>query len=149
MIKKPMTYKDYNGNMRTEDFYFGLNKAELLEMDFGMAGGFEASIQRIISEQDMKKIYAIFKDFVLKSYGEKSLDGKYFVKNQELRDKFVQTEAFSDLIIELLSDSKMAADFLTGIMPDDIDETVRKAVETRLRNHPIGADNALPAADKQ
>lgn len=117
MLKKTITYTDYNGNERTEDFYFNLNKAELTEMELSNTGGFINVINKIIAEQDSKRIVEIFKDVILKAYGEKSLDGKRFVKSKEISDAFTQTEAYSQLFMELATDAKAAADFINAITP--------------------------------
>lgn len=117
MIKKTITYVDYDGNERTEDFYFNLSKAELTEMNYSVDGGLQNYIQKVISARDDKTIFQIFKDIILKSYGEKSLDGRRFVKSKELSDGFLQTEAYSVLLEELGSDSEKASDFIKGIVP--------------------------------
>ncbi len=101
MLKKTITYIDYNGVERTEDFYFNLNKSEILEMEMGTTGGFVEMVQKIVAAKDAPAIIAIFKDLILKAYGEKSLDGKRFVKSKELSDAFAQTEAYSQLFMEL------------------------------------------------
>jgi hypothetical protein len=108
---------DYDGNQRTEDFYFNLNKAELTEMELSQDGGLTKMIQKIVAEQSSRRIVEIFKDLIVKSYGEKSPDGKRFIKNQELCDAFVQTEAYSELFMELASNAESAAAFVNGIIP--------------------------------
>lgn len=124
MLKKAITYTDYNGNERTEDFYFNLTKAELMEMELGTSGGMAEAIQRIVSAQDAPAIIKIFKDIVLKAYGVKSPDGKKFLKKdangRPLSEEFEQTEAYSVLFMELATDADMAAKFINGIMPADI-----------------------------
>lgn len=117
MIKKTITYTDYDGNERTEDFYFHLSNAELTEMEVSHKGGMVKLIEKVVAEQDNEKIVAIFKDLILKSYGEKSLDGRKFIKNDEVRDNFQQTEAYSALFMELASNADAAAEFVNGIMP--------------------------------
>lgn len=119
MLKKTMKYIDYDGNERTEDFYFNLSKAELTEMEMSHDGGLTRMMEKIVATRDSKKIVEIFKDLILRAYGEKSLDGKRFVKNQELRDSFFQTEAYSDLFMELAFDAEAAAAFVNGIVPAD------------------------------
>ena len=99
MIKETITYEDYNGEKQTEDFYFNLNKAELTELNFSTEGGLETRIRRIMNERDNKAIMAMFKEIILKAYGKKSDDGKRFIKSQELRDEFEQTEAYSVLLM--------------------------------------------------
>lgn len=117
MLKRTMTYTDYNGVSRTEDFYFNLTQAEVTELELSVDGGLVEMINRIIAAKDGKQIIALFKDIVLRAYGEKSPDGRRFVKNQELRDAFAQTEAYSDLFMELATDAKKAAAFVNGIVP--------------------------------
>ena len=118
MLKKTITYTDYDGVERTEDFYFNLSKAEIAEMELSTAGGLDKTINRIVAEQDGKRIIGLFKDLVLKSYGKKSDDGRRFIKSQELRDEFSQTEAYSDLFMELATDADAAAAFVNGIVPN-------------------------------
>lgn len=120
MLKKTMTYTDYNGQERTEDFYFNLNKAEIMEMEMSTAGGLAENIQKIVAAQDAPAIIKIFKDLVLRAYGEKSADGKRFIKNDELREAFSQTEAYSELFMQLATDADEAAKFINGIVPSDI-----------------------------
>ncbi len=117
MLKKTMTYVDYDGNQRTEDFYFNLTKAEIMEMNLSASGGLDKMIAKIVAEQDGAKIVEIFKKIVLGAYGEKSLDGKRFIKNPELSEAFSQTEAYSDLFMELATDAEKAAEFINGIVP--------------------------------
>lgn len=118
MLKKTITYIDYDGNQRTEDFYFNLTKAELTEMEMSLDGGLRKMLEKIVATRDNKRIIEIFKDLILRAYGEKSPDGKRFIKNQELRDAFSQTEAYSELFMELASKSDSAAAFVNGITPN-------------------------------
>ena len=118
MLKKTITYTDYNGLERIEDFYFNLNKAELTEMELSHKGGLTTMIDRIVKSQDGNEIVKLFKDLVLRAYGVKSDDGKRFIKTQELRDEFSQTEAYSELFMELAQDADAAAKFVNGITPN-------------------------------
>lgn len=118
MLKRSITYTDYNGGTRTEDFYFNLTQAEVTEMELSVDGGLVEMINRIVAAQDGKQIIATFKDIILRAYGEKSPDGKRFIKNQELRDAFAQTEAYSILFMELATNADAAAAFVNGIVPD-------------------------------
>lgn len=120
MLKKTITYTDYNGVERTEDYHFNLNKAELMEMELTTSGGMAEMMQRIVAAQDAPAIIKIFKDLVLKAYGVKSPDGKRFIKSQELSDEFAQTEAYSILFMELATDADAAAAFVNGIIPADL-----------------------------
>ena len=126
MLKKRIAYTDYNGTKREEDFYFNLNKAEIMEMEMSTTGGLTEMINRIIETQDAPSIIKVFKDIIMKSYGEKSPDGKRFVKNQELSEAFAQTEAYSELFMELASDSEAASKFVNGIIPEDMAAEVAK-----------------------
>ena len=130
MLKKTVTYTDYNDNERTEDFYFHLSKAELMEMEMGTEGGFAEMIKRVVASQDAPSIIKIFKDLVLKAYGQKSPDGKRFIKNDSLREEFSQTEAYSEIFMELATDSDAAAAFINGIMPAE----VAKQAQAQLSN---------------
>ena len=120
MIKETITYVDYNGTERKEDFYFNLTKAEIMEMEMSTKGGLAEMIQRIVAAQDQPAIIKIFKDLIMKSYGVKSADGKRFIKNDEILDEFIQTEAFSQLFMELATDADAAAAFVNGIVPADM-----------------------------
>lgn len=121
MLKKTITYPDCNGLERTEDFYFNLSKAELLEMEMGTEGGLVEMMQKVVAAKDSASIIKIFKDIICKSYGEKSLDGKRFMKEDDngrpLYRNFIQTEAYSILFMELATDDKAAAAFINGIVP--------------------------------
>lgn len=120
MLKKTITYTDYNGLQRTEDFYFNLTKAEVMEMEMSTVGGMAEMIQKIVAAQDVPSIIKIFKDLILKAYGEKSADGKRFIKSEEISSEFAQTEAYSQLFMELATDAESAAAFVNGIVPNDM-----------------------------
>lgn len=120
MLKKTIKYEDFDGNTREETFYFNLTKAEIAEMELSTDGGLSGKIQKIIETQDNATIIAIFKDIIGRSYGEKSPDGKQFVKNQQIRDAFMQTQAYSDLFMELATSPEAASAFINGIVPSDL-----------------------------
>lgn len=128
MLKKTITYTDYNGVERREDFWFNLSKAELMEMELGVTGGLAEYMRRIVSAQDQPSLIKIFKDIILNSYGEKSADGKRFVKIDEhgipLSLGFSQTEAYSILFMELSTDDEAAAAFINGIVPADVSKEI-------------------------
>lgn len=117
MLKRTIKFEDYDGNEIEKDFYFNLNKAELLKMQMSAKGGMDKYLNRIIEETDTKKIYEMFEDIILMSIGKKSDDGIAFIKNDEIRESFKQSEAFSELVMELISDSEKAAAFINGIVP--------------------------------
>ena len=110
MIKKTITYTDYNGLERTEDFWFNITEAEALEMEMSTTGGYCDMIRRVVAAQDMPTVF--------KAYGEKSPDGKRFVKSEELSTAFSQTEAYSQLYMELATDADKAAEFINGVIPN-------------------------------
>lgn len=126
MLKKTITYNDFNGVERKEDFYFNLSKAELMEMEMGTEGGFAEMIQKVVDAQEAPSIIKIFKDLILKAYGEKSADGKRFVKSDELSTAFSHTEAYSILFMELATDADAAAAFVNGIVPEMKDGDIKK-----------------------
>lgn len=133
MLKKTITYKDYNGVERTEDFYFNLSKAEIMEMELSVDGGWTEMVKKVASAKDGPTIMKIFKDVIGKAYGEKSADGKYFEKSDELSRRFFQTEAYSDLFMELVTDAKKAADFMNQIVDSDV-QVDEKDVQALMGN---------------
>lgn len=123
MIAKTVKYNDFNGVEREEKFFFNLTKAEITEMELSTAGGLAESIKQIVAAQDTPAIIKVFKELILKSYGEKTLDGKRFRKVDDagvpLATAFSETEAYSNLFMELATDDKAAAEFVNGIMPSE------------------------------
>ena len=117
MLKKTITYIDYNGTERKEDFYFNLSKAEIMEMEMGTTGGMVEMINKIVAAQDAPAIIDVFKKMILTAYGEKSADGKRFIKSKEISEAFSQTEAYSQLFMELATDADAASKFVNGIVP--------------------------------
>lgn len=142
MLKKTIKFTDYNGVQRSEDFYFNLSKAELLEMEMGTTGGFTETIRKMISAQDVPALARLFKELILKSYGVKSDDGKRFIKNEALREEFMQTEAFSDLYLELATDADAGAQFVNGIMPADIAAEAAKEAKKLAAAEALTGGNA-------
>lgn len=133
MIKKTITYANYIDNSEiTEDFYFNLNKAEIMKMQVTMPGGLSEHIKRIVAAQDYPTIYNTFETIVLDAYGVKSPDGKRFMKidpvtGRKLCLDFKETEAFSNLVVELSTDTKAATDFINGIIPADMSKQIEAA----------------------
>lgn len=129
MYKKVIKYVDYNGAEREEPFYFNLNKAELVKWEGSTVGGMRELFQRIVDTQDKEQLISLFEEIICKAYGEKSPDGKRFMKTPEILANFKATEAYSNLFMELASDDIAAADFMNGIMPADLIEASQKAKE--------------------
>lgn len=136
MLKKVITYKDFDGTERSEPFYFNLTKSELTEMELSTSGGYARMLQNIVDAQDGARILSIFKDILMKSYGEKSLDGKRFIKSKELSEAFSQTGAYDVLFMELVTDANKAAAFVKAIIPADVD----------LSGAPAAVESAIPVA---
>lgn len=126
MLKKTITYTDYNGEERTEDFYFNLTPAELTEMEYSSDIPMSSLIDRLSKSKDVPETIKIFKELILKAYGEKSPDGRRFIKSEELSTAFSQTEAYNELFMECATDSKAGAAFINGIMPN---EAMKKIAE--------------------
>lgn len=117
MHKETITYVDFNDVTRTEEFYFNLSKANVLEMDAKYPGGYVAMIERITSAENGEAIMDIFKTFILDSIGEKSADGKQFIKNQQIKDNFYQSNAYSELLLKLATDDRAANTFIQATLP--------------------------------
>lgn len=117
MLKREIKYVDFNGEEREETFYFHLNKVEVAELEASKSGGIEAFVKRVVSEKDKEKLIEFFKGFILLCYGEKSDDGRYFEKSEELSKKFSYSPAFEILFVELASDADAAAAFVNGVAP--------------------------------
>lgn len=121
MLKKTIKYVDYNGVERKEDFYFNLTKAEVTEMELSVDGGLSQMIEQLVNAKDNKQIIALFKEIILKAYGEKSADGRRFIKSKEISEAFSQTEAYSELFVELALNEDEAAKFIKGILPANLE----------------------------
>lgn len=126
MLKKTIKYTDYDGEVREEDFYFNLRKDEIMEFNFNANLKLSEQIQGIIKAKDTKEIYALFKKIILLAYGEKSADGKHFRKSEQISQDFESTQAFSELIMELVQDENKAANFIKMVLPQDIDIPVKE-----------------------
>lgn len=120
MIKKQITYTDYDGNERTESFWFALNQAELLEMNLEKNGGLSNMITRITETNDYAELSRILKDLIRRSYGVKSDDGKRFAKSPAMTEEFMQTEAYSEMFTELVTDAGATSEFIQGIIPQKL-----------------------------
>lgn len=134
MLKKPITYTDYDGNQRTDNFWFNIDEAELLEMQVKYPGGMKAMLEKMVEEEDGAKILATIKEIIMLSFGEKSLDGKYFNKSPELSNAFIHTRAYSALLMELYRVPGAAAEFMSKIIP-----------QTPNSNQPGAAPATTPA----
>jgi hypothetical protein len=143
VLKRDITYENFDGEKVTEAFYFNLTKTELLEMQIDYEGGMEALINRIIRTDDIKSLVGLFKKIVLAAYGVRSDDGKRFIKNDVLREEFTQTAAYDSLFMELTTDEGAAATFVIGIVPQAMKEEIEKAELVK----PQSNDVPLPLED--
>ena len=126
MIKKTITYEDYNGNEREEEFYFNLSNAELTKMELGVEGGLSERLKKVLATKDTPQILKVFEEIINKAYGVKSDDGKRFIKSKELLEEFTQTEAYSQLFVELATNENAAQEFILGILPKKLSDEVKK-----------------------
>lgn len=130
MLKKTISYTDFNGDPAEEDYFFHLSKAELVELEMSQEGGMSEWMQKIIVAQDNKSLIAEFKNIILSSYGQRSPDGRRFIKSQDLRNEFESTEAYSTLFMGLVTDTDSAVEFINGVIPQDMAQEVAKVAET-------------------
>lgn len=138
MLKKTITYMDYNDVERSEDYYFNISRAELVLMENSRAGGMNAYYERIVQAKDNVAIMECFKELIHISIGIKSDDGKRFIKSEEIAAAFEQSEAYSELLMELFSDAEIALDFMSKIMPANLATEASAKVKAQL--------SALPSA---
>ena len=127
MYKIREKYEDYDGNERVEEFYFNLTKAEITDMELTTEGGMSAMLNRIIAAKDTSKLIAVFKDLILRSYGQKSPDGRRFIKSDELTKEFTETPAYSQIYLRLATDDKAATEFVNNVIPKDLQREVKAA----------------------
>ena len=134
MLKKTITYKDYNGEKRTEDYYFDLNETEVIELQITTEGGLENMINKIVASNDTAEIYQLFKKIVFAAYGVKSADGRHFTKNESVREEFQSSPAYNELIKSFMTNPQSAADFINAILPTEmLDEKGMAMVEEKRK----------------
>lgn len=129
MLKKTITFEDFEGEERTEDFYFNLTRAEVLQWELGETGGLSARLKRLVAAKDVPELTEYFKEIITKSYGEKSADGRRFIKTRPITEAFTQTEAYSNLFMELATNTDAASAFINGITPKDPGDHLAKDVD--------------------
>lgn len=144
MLKKTITYTDFNDVERKEDFYFNLSKTELTEMETSVDSGMAEMLKKIVDSGNGKEMFSVFKKIILASVGVKSEDGKRFFKNEEIANDFVSSPAFDVLFMSLATDADLAAEFIKGIIPQDLndkfDEASKKAPLTAVE--PVEHDSS-------
>ena len=141
MLKKTITYVDYLGTTRTEDFYFNLSKTELSDMQMSVDGGLDSKLQKMLDAVNSREIYTTFVEIVLAAYGEVSPDGRYFIKEDEnghkLVDKFRRSPAYDVLMDEITQNETTIADFCTGIIPKEIKDAAETQQKPNGEFHPV------------
>lgn len=120
MLARKIKYTNLNGEERERTYYFHFSKAEVMEMELSKEGGFEVFIQRIIDTRDQKELVKMFRELIQESYGIKSDDGEQFIKNDKVLNEFIQSEAYSELYMELATNTDAAIEFINGIFPQQI-----------------------------
>lgn len=144
MIKKTITFEDLDGNVLVEDFYFHLSKADIAEMELSRKGGLTEYLNKIVAEEDGAKLVEMFKDLLTKTVGKRSEDGRRFIKTQEITDEFVQSDAYSEMFIELATNAEQASAFVNGIVPSSMQTAVR-AADVQNVDLPAVSDSASVA----
>jgi hypothetical protein len=143
MLKKTITYEDLNGETVSEDYFFHLSKAELIELEMSHQGGLSMWLQAVVSAEDGASIIREFKKIILSAYGQRSNDGKRFVKTQELRDEFESTEAYSALFVELVTNTNSAIEFVNGVIPRGMVEEAAKLVTEKPKPEPAERERVV------
>lgn len=148
MYVKTITYEDWNGETRTEDFRFNLTKSELVEIEAETEGGIENYVKEIGDKLDAKKIMEFMKMIILKSYGEKSLDGKRFMKDPEISKAFSETPAYDQLFMELVTNADKATEFISRIIPKADNDAMEKLTQNQNKPHLVEHKNENDAAQQ-
>ena len=134
MLAKKIKFVDFDGNEREETFYFNLRKSEITDMQLEVKGGLTTIIERIVETKDIPELIKLFKDLIRRSYGEKSADGRNFIKNVRVWENFESTNAYSELYMELATNADAAADFINAIVPPEYAAESAKALEQKSEN---------------
>ena len=129
MLKETITYIDFNDQERTEDFYFNLTRTELIRMERSKNGSLTGLLTKIVKANDMPDIFEAMEMLILKAYGEKSTDGRFFNKSEEISNNFMNSPAYDKLFEKLTTDATYAYKFLMGILPKDLAEQAKKNPE--------------------
>ena len=132
MLKKTVTYKDYNGIERTEDHFFNMNEAEIAKMEMSVNGGLTTHLRRVLAAQDQVAIIDLVDDLLKRSYGVKSIDGRKFEKSEAIWNEFKNTEAYSIIFMEVAFNAEKASEFVNGILPADLAEKVKGMSKEQL-----------------
>lgn len=132
MLRKSVNYTDFDGNNRTEVLYFNISKPELLDYLADKGDNFESYVRKLTETSNLKGIMDLFKEIVVISYGEKSEDGRRFIKSEQMSKEFMQTEAYNTLFEELIADPKNAIAFIKGVIPADLSDKLPDDIEQKV-----------------
>jgi len=136
MIKKTVTYEDFNGEKKTKELWFHFSESEITNEELTTEGGLYNTIRKMTEEQDRIMLAKLFRQIILKSYGEKSADGERFMKSQEIMDNFEHSAAYDALYMELATDTQKVSDFVKGTLPKNlaarVDEELAKNPQLTL-----------------
>ena len=130
MLKRNITYENFNGENCSGTFYFNISKPEIVELQYSEADGFDETLKKIVKADDQGALIAIFKKLILDSFGQKSPDGERFIKNAQLREDFSQMAAFHSLFMELATNSDSASEFIIGIFPKDMEVELQNSLKS-------------------
>ena len=129
MLKKQVSYTDYDGNLKTDTLYFHLNKFEWLELETYTKGGLIENLQHAIETGNAKKTIDILKKIILRAYGEKNAETGVFEKSDELAIRFSKTDAFSELFYELAYNEEASRSFFLGLIPTELRGEAEKKIQ--------------------
>lgn len=149
MLVRTFEYKDFNGQNRKDTWCFNLSRAELLKMELGAWGGMDALLKRLMREENPEKIMDMFEKIILSAVGEKSPDGRKFIKNETIREDFKSTQAYSDLFFELVTDPDKANAFLKGCVDAELAAKITEAEQARAAAEKADNVVALPSGGGQ
>ena len=149
MLKKDITFEGLDGSMITETHYFHMSKADLIELQLSKKGGFEVWLQKVIDAEDGATLIRELKDIILMAYGEKSEDGKRFIKSPEKRAEFANSEAFSELFSEIAIDADKASEFVNAVMPAGLLAETRQQMNVFDQGEDQPKETAISSPPKQ
>lgn len=144
MLKRSITYTNFNDEQVTEEHYFNVTKAELVEMEMSTKEGLQSWLNEILKSEDREKIFAEFKKIIMSAYGERSADGRSFIKTPEIQEAFSHTGAFHQLLFEIATEADKAADFILGTLPKDL-AAQTKGTMGRDQDKPVGGPPRPPS----
>lgn len=136
MISKTIKFRNFNDEEEVGTFYFNMSKGELVKQQMGAINqhveSFQDKLEKIGKNLQGAELIEVLDEIILDGYGEKTTDGKNFTKVRNgvrLVENFMSSGAYSELVVELCTVEGAMADFINGLMPADLKESVRQEVE--------------------